>query len=170
MTTWLAVYTSPQKEGLVNMLLSLQGFETLHLHYPRTIRHARRERQVIISHFPRYIFVAVGEGQGLGDINNTMGVSTVVYMGDKPLEIPLAVIEELKSRAYGNGLLKETPKETTETRKRFRRGQRVKITEGVLQGLPAIVEVDNTNEIKVWISLFQGEVQAGFPPEAISPR
>ena len=95
--TWFACYTNPQKEGLVHMLLGLQGFETLYLHYPWTIRHARKERHILRSYFPRYIFVAVGQGQAVGNINNTTGVSTVVMQGDDPLEIPLPVIEELPS-------------------------------------------------------------------------
>lgn len=167
--TWYAVHTQPQKEGLVHMLLGLQGFETLYLHYPWTIRHARRERHILRSYFSRYIFVAVAEGQAVGDINNTIGVSTVVYQGDDPLEIPLPVIEELRLRADESGLLKVTPEETTEQRKRYRRGQKVRITEGVLEGLQAVIGLDAGHEIKVWMELFKGRVQVSLPPEAVSP-
>jgi transcriptional antiterminator RfaH len=167
--TWYACYTKPQKESLVHMLLTLQGFETLYLHYPKTINHARRVSHVIRSYFPRYIFVAVVEGQAVGDINNTIGVSTVVYQGDDPLEIPLSVIEELRLRADETGLLKVTPEETTEQRKRYRRGQKVRITEGVLEGLEAVMGLDAGHEVKVWMELFKGRVQVSLPPGAISP-
>ena len=149
--TWYAVFTKPQKEGLVHTLLTLQGFETLYLHYPWTIRHARKERHVLRSYFPRYIFVSVGHGQAVGDINNTIGVSTVVYQGDDPLEIPLPVIEELRLRADESGLLKVTPEETTEQRKRYRRGQKVRITEGVLEGLQAVIGLDAGHEVVIGI-------------------
>ncbi len=166
---WYACHTKPQKEGLVHTLLTLQGFETLFLHYPWTIRHARKERHVMRSYFARYIFVAVAEGQAVGDINNTIGVNTVVYQGDEPLEIPLPVIEELRLRADESGLLKGTPEETTEQRKRYRRGQKVRITEGILEGLQAVIGLDAGHEVKVWMELFKGRVQVSLPPEAVSP-
>ncbi len=167
--TWYAVHTKPQKEGLVHMLLGLQGFETLYLHYPWTIRHARRVKHIMRSYFPRYIFVEVGPGQAMADINNTIGVSTVVYMGDEPLEIPEPVIAELRLRADETGLLHLTPEETNEQRRRYRRGQKVRITEGVLEGLEAVIGVDAGHEVKVWMNLFQGRVQVSLPPEAVSP-
>ena len=169
MPTWFAVHTKPQKEGMVHNLLGWQGFETLYLHYPATVKHARRTRRVMRAYFPRYVFVAVGEGQEVATVNKTIGVSTVVYLGDEPLEIPGPVIDELKLRADSTGLLKVSPEETAEVRKRFRRGQRVRITEGVLEGLKATIGVDSGHEVKVWLEMFKGEVQVSLQPEALSP-
>lgn len=166
---WYACHTKPQKEGLVHTLLSWQGYETLYLHYPTTIKHARRTKNVMRAYFPRYVFVAVGEGQAVYDVNNTIGVSTVVYLGDKPLEIPDPVIEELRQRADKTGMLKLSPQETAEVRKRYRKGQKVRITEGILEGLQATIGIDSGSEIKVWLGLFKGEVQVSLKPEALSP-
>ena len=166
---WYAVHTKPQKEGLVHKLLGFQGFETLYLHYPYVIKHARRTRMVMRAYFPRYVFVAVAEGQAIYDVNNTLGVSTVVYLDDEPLEIPGPVIAELRERADHKGMLKLSPKETTEVRKRYRRGQRVRITEGVLEGLEATIRLDAGHEVKVWMELFKRRVRLSFPPGAVSP-
>lgn len=166
---WYAVYTQVQKEGLVNRLLQFQGFKTLYLHYPAVVKHARRTKLVMRPYFCRYVFAAVRNGQTVYDINNTIGVSTVVYCNGEPLEIPVPVIEELRLRADDKGMLKKPPKETTEQRKRYRRGQRVRITEGILEGLKAVIELDSGYEVKVWLGLFKGEVQVSLHPEALSP-
>lgn len=167
---WLAIFTAPGKETAVYAKLLNQGYELLFLHYPVVIKHARRKKTVLRSYFPRYLFVGMHLGQAVYDINNTPGVSTVVYMGDKPLEIPSPVIEELRTRAYPDGRLKVTPEETSEERRRFRRGQKVQITEGILQGLDAIIDIDKGHSIDVWLGLFRGEVRADLPPEALSPN
>lgn len=167
--SWLAVFTAPGKEGLVTDKLTNLGFEMLYLHYPAVARHARGEKTVKRSYFSRYVFAGIQDGQSVYDINTCQGVSTVVYMGDKPLEIPLAVIEELRTRAYPDGRLKVTPEETSEERRRFRQGQKVQITEGILQGLDAIIDVDKGHSIDVWLGLFRGKVRADLPPEALSP-
>ena len=167
---WYATYTRTRSEWLVHRLLKYQGFETLYLHYPAMVKHARREYEVLRPYFPRYVFAAVSEGQEVSQINKTIGVSTVVYLGDKPLEIPLPVIEELRLRADENGRLLKPPKETIEQRKRFRRGQKVRITEGVLEGLKAVIEVDSGHQVKVWLSMFKGEVPVVLSPEALHPQ
>ncbi len=165
---WFAVYTNPQKEGLVAFLLGMQRFETLWLHYMYR-PHRRGGALVCRSYFPRYLFVGLEDGQALGTVNDTAGVSTVIYQGDEPLEIPQPVIDELRLRADDAGLLHLTPEETNEQRRRFRRGQRVRITEGILQGMEAVVGLDTGGEIKVMIEMFRGKVPASLDPEAVAP-
>ncbi len=167
--TWLAVYTNPQKEGMVHTQLGWQGFETLYLHYETTATHARRSWKVLRAYFPRYVFVKIGEGQSIYEVNHTTGVNAVVNIGGEPLEIPEPVIAELRLRADGTGLLHLTPEETTEARKRYRRGQKVRITEGILEGLEAVIGLDAGHEVKVWMGLFKGRVQVSLPPEAVHP-
>ena len=166
---WYAVLTKPQKEGLVSNLLAHQGFETLYLHYWTKVKHARRTRLVQRAYFPRYIFAAVDIGLTVYDINHTIGVSTVIYLGDNPLEIPTSVIEELQARGDSKGMVQFTPREVTEHRKRYRRGEMVRIDEGPLVGFIACVELDRGHQVKVWVSMFKSEVEASFEPEALSP-
>ena len=170
MIAWLAVFTAPGKEGMVNDKLTALGYEMLYLHYPSVTRHARKKTTILRSYFPRYVFAGIQDGQSVYDINSCQGVSSVVYGGDKPLEIPLEVIEELRTRAHPSGLLKVTPEETNEERRRFRRGQKVQITEGILQGLDAIIDVDKGHSIDVYIEMFRGEVRADLSPGALHPK
>ena len=165
--TWYAVHTRPRKEGLVDDLLKSQGFETLCLRYSDTIKHARKTRQVWRSYFSRYIFAGVADGLSVPAINRTIGVSTVVYLGDKPLEIPVSVIEELRARGNSKGVVKLAPDQVAEHRRRFRQGEQVRITDGPLAGLFAIVALDKGHAVSVWLDFFGGKVEALFDPTGL---
>lgn len=151
----------------MNQYLQRQDFDTLFLHYSTVVKHARRTRRVICSYFTRYVFVGVYEGQALYDVNRTPGVSTVLYLDDKPLEIPTPVIEELRARGDASGLVRFLPKERAEHRKRWQKGQNVCVVDGPLAGLFAVVELDKGHEVSVWLSMFGGKVEALFPPEGL---
>ena len=166
---WYVVHTKPRKEGMANSLLKSQGFETLYLYYSGVVKHARKVRKVDKSLFPRYIFAGLTNGQAVYDINHTIGVSTVIYCGDKPLEVPESVIEELRARGDKDGMVRFTPRETVEHRQRYMRGQMVRINEGPLVGFLACVELDTGHQVKVWVEMFKSEVEASFEPEALSP-
>lgn len=152
---------------MVHRLLQNRGFETLYLHYRDTVKHARRKIAVLRPYFPRYVFVGVPPAQSLHEINSMIGVSTVLYCGDEPLVIPDAVIEELRARGDEHGFVKVLPKERAEHRKRYRRGQRVRIAGGPLEGLFAIVSLDSGDQVRVWLEMFGGKVGALFYPEGL---
>ncbi len=164
---WYAVHTRPRKEGLVDDLLRSQGFETLYLRYSSVVKHARKTRVVMRSYFSRYIFAGVTDGLSVPTINRTIGVSTVVYLGDEPLEIPLPVIEELRARGNSKGLVKLAPDQVAEHRRRFRQGEQVRITDGPLAGLFAIVALDKGHAVSVWLDFFGGKVEALFDPTGL---
>ncbi len=166
---WYAVHTQARKEDLANRLLVYQGFETLYLWYSDIVRHARKTRKVEKSLYSRYIFAGMKNGQTVYDINHTIGVSTVLYCGDKPLEIPAPVIEELRARGNDKGMVSFTPREAVEHRRRYRRGETVRIDEGPLAGFLACVELDRGHQVRVWVQMFKSEVEASFEPEALSP-
>ncbi len=164
---WFAVHTKPLKEPMVNDALKRQGFDTLFLHYGKVIKHARKTRRVIRSLFARYTFVGVVPGQALYDINSTMGVSTIVYLGDKPLEIPPTVIEELRARGDAKGCCKLPPQLIAGYRRRFRQGEQVAIVDGPFAGLLAVVALDSGPAVKVWLEMFGGKVEALMDPKGL---
>ena len=167
--TWFAVHTNARKEDLVNRLLEHQGFATLYLHYQTTVKHGRRTYINFRPYFPRYVFASPAEHLSVYDINRTIGVSTVVYLGDQPLEIPTPVVDELRARGNSRGLVKLAAEEHGEHRKRYRQGQHVRIADGPLAGFLAVVAVDRGHQVRVWVEMFKGQVEAAFRPEALSP-
>lgn len=163
---WYAVYTKARAEWLVHKGLREQGYETLYLHRRATVSHARRKIGVLRPYFPRYVFVAVGPRQSVYAVNTTIGVSTVVYAGLDPLEIPAEVIAELRARGDENGLVEERG---PEARKRLKRGQQVRIAGGPFEGLLALVALDSGNAIRVWLDGFGGKVEAILDPSGLEP-
>ena len=166
--SWFAVHTQPKMEGAVRDALNRMGYETLYLHYRRTVKHARKVKEVLRPYFPRYVFVGVAPGQGFYDINTCPGASTVVYSGDKPLEIPESDITLLRQEANEHGLVGGDPDAVPE-RERMKPGEVVNITYGPMTGLSGVVELDKGGEVALLIEMFKQRVRAHFKPEALSP-
>ena len=165
---WVAVHTKARKEQLADFCLAQEGYKTLWLHYEDTRRHAGREDDILRSYFPRYLFARVLPEQSVYRINKTLGVSTVVYAGDDPLEIPLCIIKELRTRGNKNGLI-GLPPEEKEQRKRLERGMEIRLVDGPLIGFIATVELDSGKEISIWLKESGIIRRATVPPEHISP-
>jgi len=150
---------------MVNDALKRQGFDTLFLHSTKVTKHAKQSRRIIRPYFNRYVFAGAYPGQPLYDINRTIGVSTIVYRGDEPLKIPAPVIEELRARGNTKGLVKLAPEQIAGYRKRFRQGEQVRISDGPLAGLLAVVALDKGHEVRVWLEMFGGKVEALMDPK-----
>lgn len=164
--TWFAVLTKPRAEATANRFLREIGCETLYLHYRDTVRHARRINEVLKPYFPRYLFAS---GASLYQINNTPGVATMVYFAGEALPVPDPVMDELRSRGDDAGLVDLQPDER-EARRRYEKGEIVRINGGPFEGLFGSVGLDTGKAVQVWIDLFQGRVQASLLPEQTSPE
>ncbi len=167
MTPWYAIHTLAQKEALAAWTLQSLGYEVLFLHIFARVKHARKTRCVMRPLFPRYIFCGVPNAHSTAGINRAFGVSTVVFLGDKPLPVPPEVIEELRSRGNASGLVKLAPEQMAGYRKRFRQGDHVRVTEGPLAGLLAVVELDKGDAVRLWLEMFGGKVEAQMDPKGL---
>lgn len=104
-TRWYAVHTNPQKERLAVRALLAQGIDVFWPHYLARVKHGMRLGYTLRSWFPRYVFVSEGTFFSAGAVNDTMGVSTLVYVGDQLLDIPDDIIWDLRSMADPRGLI-----------------------------------------------------------------
>lgn len=165
---YYAVYTKPQKEGLVARLLEVRGFLTLYLHYSIVQRHARKTRQVERAYFARYVFAGVvNGGPTIHDVARLTGVASLVHLADRPLEIPLPVIDELRARGDKLGRVRHVPLEPRERRWRFKAGETVNIIQGPLIGLLAVVGVDRGAAVQVWLEGFGSAVEVILNPAGL---
>ena len=164
--TFYAIHTKPRAEATANLNLQEIGCEVLYLHYRDTVRHARKVTEVLKPYFPRYLFA---RGATLYQINNTIGVATMVYFAGEALPVPGEVMDELRARGDRNGLVDLQPDEL-EARRRYEKGEIVKINGGPFEGLCGAVGLDRGKSVQVWIELFQGRVQAELLPEQVSPE
>lgn len=172
---WYAVHTGPRLEATASLNLRRQGFW---VHYPfirvrksrkRALSTARQVHVVEEPYFPRYLFVALRSSrpdQTIYRVNQTDGVSTVVYCGEEPLEIPAPVMRELMRRADEAGQVANVDRVA---RKPYEEGDRIQFLENTpLAGLIATVIVDAGNKIKVWCEHLGRVSEITVPPEFVA--
>lgn len=164
---WYVAMTLARAEAMAEHHLRQAGYQTLYLHYAATVRHARREKRVLRPYLPRYVLFGTDGEQGLYAAARAVGVSSIVGTGAGPLEVPDRVVVELRSRGDESGLV--DAQVIDDGRRRFAVGSQVRIAGGPLQGFLAEVAIDGGKEVRVWIQMFGGRVEAEFGPTALEP-
>lgn len=171
---WYAVMTNPRMEEVAARNLKRLGYWTF---YPfKRVRKLRKRANVnahIVEwvnrpYFSRYIFVALRhQGEGLYAANEADGVSTVVYLGDKPLCIPNPIMDELMDRANDDGVVGAPVDEVA--RKPFQEGQLVGFKDNSpLCGLLGQIAVDDGKSVMVWLQLLGASRKVSVEPSAVA--
>ncbi len=176
--TWYAVHTHPRRENDAATWLHRRGYRTF---YPflRLRRYVGREPRRRMEErdeplFSRYIFVQFRgmEHEAIGAVNDTTGVSTVVYLGGEPLVVPNAVMDRLMeitdefetnegSLRYivNEKRLAEYTGEKPEHWFKGKVGDSVRLSEdagpffGLIAEIESIKHLDKKNEIGIWLDL-----------------
>jgi transcriptional antiterminator RfaH len=129
---WYLVRTKKQKEALVEFKLAEFVRGTF---LPRIRnRHARNGTltETVTPLFPCYVFAFFELGSTLYKVLHTIGVAGVVCAGSTPSEVDASIIEEIGRRGK-NGIV-ELPQRT------FSAGDRVRLTDGPMEGFAGIFE------------------------------
>ena len=129
---WYLVRTKQQKETLVEFKLREFVAQTF---LPR-MRTARIRNGVDTSSitplFPCYLFAQFELELTLYRVLHTIGVAGVVCAGSTPSEVDGSIIDQIRARGQ-NGVI-EIPQRT------FNAGERVRLTEGPMEGFAGIFE------------------------------
>jgi transcriptional antiterminator RfaH len=129
---WYLVRTKQQKETLVQLKLAEFVRRTfLPRIRTRRLRHGNLI-ETVAPLFPCYLFALFDLESTLYRVLHTVGVAGVVCAGSTPSEVDASVIEEI-SRRGENGII-ELPHKT------FSAGERVRLTEGPMEGFAGIFE------------------------------
>ncbi len=103
---WLVAHCRPNSEKKAELNLKKQGFGVYFPKYKKIIKHARRLDTVIRPLFPRYIFVRFDDVlASWHSVRSTIGISYVLTAGDKPVTVPLWVLDQLRAREDQFGLI-----------------------------------------------------------------
>lgn len=172
MTKWYAVMSNPRCEEIANRNLKRSGYLTF---YPFQRVRRRRKRAnmdkylvewISKPYFPGYLFVAIRPGQSLYHVNEADGVSTVVYSGGAPLEIPHSVMDRLMDAADTGGQVGAVDEVS---RKPFQPGQTVKFKDNSpMSGLFAQIALDNGKEIRLWLNVLGAKRQISVDPSVVA--
>lgn len=164
---WYALFTHPQKEDRAVAYLASKGYETF---LPTCIverrvhrKGNRRVEAVTVPLFPRYLFLRVGENQGLGAALDCWHVNNVVRgMARMPLPLPAAVINGLRTRCEQP--LDLRPRTIAD---HFGLGDRVKVRDGAFSGFIGIVEHASKGRIRLALEMFGRPVTATLSPAMV---
>lgn len=151
---WFVAASHPKREFYAYTQLMSQGFETFFPKRKKTVRHARRAMERVVSYFPGYLFVALDlDVDQWRRVNNTYGVRSLIMDGEKPLAVPVGVVETLKGFTDGDGFLIRI--------ENLEPGDRVKVQNGHLADMIGYIDrLDGKNRARVLIEMLHGQITA----------
>lgn len=163
MKRWFVVHTHARGELKALVQLRHQGFAAYLPRYLAERYHARRHDWVEKALFPRYLFTQLDLGRDRWRaVYSTIGVRTLVSAGDRPLPVPTEIIEAIRAREDERGYVVLGGGCT------FRRGDRVRITEGPFAAAEGLFEDRSGAErVIVLLDLLGREVKANVPLRAV---
>lgn len=136
---WYLVYTKPKEELRAESHLLRQGYD-VYLPMIRTRRRTRGQFKAFIEPmFSRYLLIQLESNDNWAPIRSTIGVSSIVYFGAKPAQVPSEVISILKSQENENQVF-EMPDQD------YQKGDQVRIMDGPMSGLEGAFIVANSSE------------------------
>lgn len=106
MSAWYVVRTQTLAENKAAMHLNNQGFVTYVPRYRKERRHARKVDTVLRPLFPGYLFVCIETDTQLWrSINGTVGVISIVQLGEAIIPISNDIIEAIREREDDTGIV-----------------------------------------------------------------
>ena len=118
---WHVVHTKPRQEAIAEVFLSQSGIETF---YPKIAPGKPL--------FTGYIFTKFDEETQQRLVKYSKGVSSIVSFGDKPALVDESLIEAMKARIKDGFVHLDPPS--------FKKGEKVEIKEGPLEGVSGIFD------------------------------
>lgn len=163
MSEWYIVRTQTRAEERAVRHLNNQGFEAYLPRYSKQIRHARKTQTVLRPLFPGYVFVHIDtEHQRWRAINGTVGVIELVQFGDGPKPISAAIIDAIREREDGEGVVSLAPD-------RLKKGDSVRVREGAFADCIALLEeVSDQKRVFLLLDLMGREVRVSMPTENLT--
>ena len=132
---WYVAQIHPHAELRASQGLCRQGFTIYLPRYLKQRRHARRIEMVAAPLFPGYLFVAIDLAtQRWLSIDSTAGVTRLVRNGDRPAPVLGDIIDTLKARENGDGLVQ------LEKGPRFQPGDKIRVLGGAFDSCLGLYE------------------------------
>ena len=161
---WYLVHTKPRSEYLARENLERQGFET----YLPEIREARNRRgklvTAVVPMFPRYLFIHLSEQvDNWSTIRSTMGVSGLVYFGQRVARAPDDLIFTLKGQEDEGGV-------QVLSTDRYEPGARIRVVVGGMIGYEGIFMArSNRDRASILLDILGRQIQTAVPVRYLEP-
>jgi transcription antitermination factor NusG len=161
---WFVARVHPNRENSAQFNLTRLGFRSFAPRLKRTIRHARKSRDVLAPLFPGYIFLILDLSKDRWrTVNNTFGVASLIMGAERPMPVPEGVVEGLLvAENFGPVRL--------DSESDFEIGQQVRILSGPFtDALCRLVHLDDNGRVRVLLELMGTEVTAQLDRSRIAP-
>lgn len=158
---WYVVQTKPFAENRAIIHLERQGHWLFCPRYRKTIRHARKKKNLFAPLFPNYLFVQMDLARDhWRSVNGTRGVARLLTQGDNPQPVPHGIVESLQAQSDGDGVIDWRPS--------LHIGQTIQIMEGPFTDFVGRLErLDNAGRVRVLLDILGRPVPVNLPREAI---
>jgi transcriptional antiterminator RfaH len=157
---WYAVQTQPHSEGRACSHLERQGFRIFFPRIRKTVRHSRQARVTLAPLFPGYLFLQFDGMNRWRSVNGTRGVVRILCQGDEPQPVPSGIVDALRARFDGDGIVNDTPE--------FKIGQDVRVAEGPFEDLVGTLEqFDGAGRVRVLLNLLGRSVAVRLRSDAL---
>lgn len=163
-SAWYVVQTHSHCELKAVQHLTRQRFETYFPQYLKRRRHARRVDIVPAPLFPCYVFVTIDlSNQRWRSIQSTIGVTRLVCNGDKPTEVPISLVDEIKRQEGSDGYV------ALRARPAFKPGEAIRIVEGAFAEYFGLFErLEDRERISVLLDLLGRKVRLTLNAENVA--
>lgn len=160
---WFAARTHPYRENCAQFNINRLGFRTFFPRVRRTVRHARKLRNILAPLFPGYVFVILDLSRDRWrSVNGATGVASLIMGVDKPIPVPRGVIEALIATRENSG--------TVRLDRDLEIGQKVRILSGPFaHALCRLEHLDDRGRVCVLLEIMGGQVAAYLDRSALGP-
>lgn len=163
MGRWYVAATQPAKEVLALRHLRNQGFSAFLPRRAKTVRHARKLLSVMAPLFPGYLFIDLDPGEvRWRSVNGTTGVRHLLTADNRPLPLPVGVVEQLLALSDEEGTVS------------FAGGLKVDQKVVMLAGpfadrIGTILSLDGKGRVKILLELLSSSVPVSTVAENLMP-
>ena len=160
---WFAVRVLPHRETTAEVNLRRQNFRSFAPKIRRTVRHARTMRNVLAPLFPGYIFVVIDlTAQRWRAVNSTIGVASLVMGAERPIPVPVGVVESLAAATEASGAIRLD--------RELQTGEQVRILSGPFaEALCRLVRLDDRGRVQVLLEIMGGKIPLELERWRVAP-
>lgn len=160
---WYVAATQPGREIVAEQHLGRQGFHTWTPHQIRTVSHARRRYDKRVPFFPGYMFVSLDvDRHRWRQVNSTLGVRSLVMVGERPLACPAGLVENLQSLADENGMFNAAAS--------MKPGDAVRVVAGPFAELAGtLISIDSADRAKILLQMMRSDIAVTLNVGKLAP-
>jgi transcriptional antiterminator RfaH len=153
----------PHRESTAQLNLDRLGFRSFAPRTRRTVKHARKLRNVLVPLFPGYVFLILDLSRDRWrSVNSTFGVASLIAGAEQPTPVPCGIVEALVKASEASGLVRlESDLEI---------GQTLRILSGPFaEVLCRLKHLDDRGRVRVLLEFMGTEVTAQLNRACVAP-